>query len=264
MLSLFTFRKLRGSTDWKAPLKALKSYAWEASFTKEYDALYLLAVLLLAINVIPIVISLFSHPIYFTRYAIAGSAALYLIVAKGISHINFRYAKPAVVIVIVVLSAPNLQAYYTSPSKPETRQATSYINANAQNGDLVLIYPGSGYHDNLVNYYRFVAGVNVTEFPWCSTSTGQGLVGNLTQLRSDINGLNLTSSIEELQSDINGHNRVWLMVDTYALSWYSVDPQILNQTIQTFNASYNETYHKSYYLYDVYLFEKRSMRHYEP
>ena len=258
VLSVFTYRKVRGSMDWKAPLKALKSYAWEVRFTKDYDALYLLAVLLLAINVIPIVISLFLHPIYWTRYTIAGSVALYLIVAKGISHINFRYAKLAVVIVVVALSAANLQPYYTTPSKAQTREATSFINAHAQNGDLVLLYPGPGYHDNLLNYYSFVAGVNVTKFPWCSTSTGQGLVGNLTQLRSDINGLNLTSSIEELQSDINGHNRVWLMVDTYALSWYSVDPQILNQTIQTFNASYNETYHKSYYLYDVYLFEKRA------
>ena len=52
--------------DWKAPLKALKSYVWEVSFTKDYKALYFLAVWLLAINVIPFVISLFSTQFIFT------------------------------------------------------------------------------------------------------------------------------------------------------------------------------------------------------
>ena len=218
VLSVFTYHKVRGSIDWKAPLKGLKSYAWEVSFTKDYSALYLLAVLLLAINIIPFVISLFSQPIYWTRYTIVGSVALYLIVAKGISHINYRYAKLAVIIIVVALSFANLQTYYTAAPKPQVREATSFINAHAKDGDLVLLYPGPDYYDPLFNYYSLVAGVNVTKFPSCST--GQGLVANLTQLRSDINGLNLTSSIEELQSDINGHNRVWLMVDTYALSWY--------------------------------------------
>ena len=52
------------------------------------------------------------------------------------------------------------------------------------------------------------------------------------------------SNINELQSDINGHNRVWLVAERRQLVLQR--PQVLNQTIQTLNASYNETYHKSY------------------
>jgi hypothetical protein len=231
--------------DWKAPLKALKSYAWEVSFTRDYNALYFLAVWLLAINVIPFVISLFSQSIYSGnsyRYTIAGSVALYLVVAKGISHINYRYAKLAVVIVVVALSAANLQPYFTTPSKAQAREATGFINENAKNGDLVLLFPGPGYSDPLVNYYSFVAGLNVTKFPSCST--GQGLASN----------------IKELQTDINGNNRVWLMVQTPpGLALGIWDPQVFNQTIQTFNnASYNETYYKSYFSYEVFLFEKQA------
>jgi len=232
VLSLFTFRKVRGSIDWKAPVKALKSYAWEVSFTKDYNALYFLAVWLLAINVIPFVISLFLSPIYVTRYTIAGSVALFLIVAKGIANINYRYAKLAVVLVIVALSAANLQTYYTTITKPQAREAVGFINENAKDGDLVLV---TGYLDPVFNYYSFVAGLNVTKFP--SWSTGQGIASN----------------IKELQSDINGHNRVWWMAES------GIDPQVLNQTIQTFNnASYNTTYNKSYIGYDVYLFEKQA------
>jgi mannosyltransferase len=255
VLSLFTYRKVRGSMDWKAPLKALKSYAWEVSFSKDYNALCFLAVWLLAINVIPFVISQFSQPIYYLRYVIAGSVALYLIVAKGISHINYRYAKFGVVIVVVVLSAANLQTYYTTITNPPTyytafsklqlRQATSFINENAKNGDLVLLSPGPGFYVFELNYYTFAAGLNVTLFPSCSTR------------------LSLASYSKELQSDINGHNRVWLLVKTgVALPPSSAqDPmrlQVLNQTIQTFNASYNTIYHKSYYGFEVYLFEKRA------
>jgi hypothetical protein len=234
---------LRGSIEKKAPVKALKSYAWEVSFTKDYNSLYLLAVWLLAINAIPFVISQFSRPIYFTKYAIAGSVALYLVVAKGITHINYRYAKLAVVLVIVALSAANLQTYYTTITKPQAREATGFVNENAKNEDLVLVYPGG---DPLVYdyYYRFNVSGGVMPFPSCST--GQGLASNII----------------ELQSDINGHNRVWLVLQTLPLLqgassiW---DPQVLNQTIQTFsNASYNETYHKSYVGYEVYLFEKRA------
>jgi uncharacterized membrane protein len=247
VLSLFTYRRARGSIDWKAPVEGLKSYAREVSFTKDYNALYLLAVWLLAVNVIPFVISLLSSPFYVTRYTIAGSVALYLVVAKGITHINYRYAKLAVVFVIVVLSAANLQTYYTTPSlimnsfKPQEREATGFINENAQNGDLVLLFPGPASYDPLLNYYSFVTGLNVTKFPSCST--GQGL----------------TSNIKELQSDIDGHNRVWFMVETPpGLPPGFWDPQVFNQTIQTFNASYNETYHTSYFSYEVYLFEKQA------
>jgi hypothetical protein len=236
VLSLFTYRKVRGAIDWKAPLKALKDYAWEVSFTKDYNALYFLAVWLLAINVIPFVISFVSTPIYITRYLIAGSVALYLIVAKVITNINYRYAKLAVVIVVVALAAANLQAYYTTPTNAQSREAVGFVNENAKSGDLVLIYPGA---DPYVwdYYYRFVACAGVMRFP--------ATLGS--------------ASITELQSDINGHNRVWLVEQTLpAVQNDSFDPQVLNQAIQTLNTSYKATYHESYYGYEVYLFEKRA------
>ena len=125
---------------------------------------------------------------------------------------------------------------YAEPSKPQGQAgpATAFINENAKNEDLVLLYPGPNYLDRMLDYYSFGAGLNVTKFPSCSTEQG------------------LASNIKELKSDINGHDRVWFMV-------YGDEPQVLNQTIQTFNnASYNTAYNNSYIGYEVYLFEKRA------
>jgi len=236
VLALFSYRKVSGSMDWKTPLKALKSYMWEVSFTKDHNALYFLAVWLLAINVIPFVISLFSRPIYYYKYTIPASVALYLIVAKGISHINYQYAKLAVVIVIIALSAANLQAYYTTPSKPQARDVIGFIDKNAKDGDLVLLVPGESQF--VYNYYyKFLPPAGVTMFP--SSSSGQDLASN----------------IQELQSYINGRNRVWLVEEPF---WDTSNLQVLNQTEQTLKASYNEIYFKRYYGYDVYLFEKQA------
>jgi mannosyltransferase len=70
---------------------------------------FFLVVWLLTINLLPFVLSYFSSPIYLDRYTIAASAALYLLVAKGISNINHKYTKLAVIGIIVVLSVANLQ-----------------------------------------------------------------------------------------------------------------------------------------------------------
>ena len=57
VLSLFAYQKVRGAMDWKAPLKALESYSWEVRF-QDPTTVYFLVVWLLAIILIPFVISL--------------------------------------------------------------------------------------------------------------------------------------------------------------------------------------------------------------
>jgi mannosyltransferase len=106
VLALFRYTKLAGSMDWKAPLKALQSYAWDLRIAN-VEPVYFLSVWLVIINIIPFIIS-FYDPIYLARYTIAASVALYLLVARGINNINHKYAKLAVIGIIVVLSAANL------------------------------------------------------------------------------------------------------------------------------------------------------------
>ena len=95
----------------------------------------------LAINLIPFIISCFSTPIYLDRYTIAASVAFYVLVAKGIRNINYRSAQVAVIGILVVFSAANLQAYYTWTTNPQARHAASFIDTNCKSGDVGLISP---------------------------------------------------------------------------------------------------------------------------
>ena len=247
VLSLFAFQRVRGAMDWKAPLKVLESYVWEVSL-QDPAPLYFLAVLLLAVNLIPFTISHFSAPIYLDKYAIVGSVALYLLVAKGISNISHKYTKLAVIGLIVILFVPNLQVYYTTTQKSLAREAAGLIYVNAKNGDVILVTPE--YQDQVISYYntRTDLAIKVLGLPLLS--------GNNTQAETDI-----------LQSDLSGYDRVWFVATQLPGSQPTED-----FTLSFLNKSYAESYAQSFaianisplidkshsYNYNVYLYEKRA------
>jgi len=250
VLSLFGYQKVRGKMDWKAPLKALERYSWEVHL-QNISPVYFLSVWLLTINLIPFIISRFSSSIYLERYTIAASVALYLLVAKGIHSINYRYAKIVVIGLVAVLSVANLSVYYTSITKPQAREAISYIDANLKSGDVVLVSHGQ----NVVfDYYnkRTDAVVNPLH-SWA-------VVGNATNSTATPS---VKDKINEIQSDVSGHDRVWLFATNFITGKAAE-----NFTLSILNESYANIYTKTYlgassgstaYGYDVYLFEKRTL-----
>jgi uncharacterized membrane protein len=262
VLSLFSYQKVPGATNWRARLKSLESYVWQVRL-HDPAPVYFLTVWVLAINLIPFVISEIWSPIYFERYTIAASVALYLLVAKGIRNINGKYAKLAVIGVIVVLLAPNLQAYYTSVTKPPGREPVSVIDTNFKSGDVVLVTPSLeilvfDYYNNrtdvvvkpihtVIANYALNASVKETPSPPSNAEFWAPSSGNVTDV------------IKEIRSAVSGHNRVWWFTD----NWYDYAPQTL--TYSVLKGSYPKTYVKSYYAdygefynagYDTWLFEK--------
>jgi len=233
VLSLFAYQKVRGAMDWKAPLKSLESYSWEVRI-QDLTPVYFLAVWLLAINLIPFVISLVSTNIYYYKYTIAASVALYLLVGKGIANINYKPTKLAVIGVVAALSVASLPSYYFGVTRDQTREATSLIDANAKSGDVVLIYPD--WQNVTFNYYNNRTDVAVKQIYY-----GNGSVNNPE------------ATTEALQSDVNGHDRVWF----YGATGHLGTP-IENFTLNFLNESYAKIYVKSYVGYDVYLYEKRA------
>ena len=233
VFSLFAYQKVRGAMDRKAPLKSLESYSWEVRI-QDLTPVYFLAVWLLAINLIPFVISLVSTPIYYVRYTIAASVALYLLVGKGITNINYKPTKLAVIGVVAALSVASLPSYYFGVTRDQAREATSLIDANAKSGDVVLIYPD--YENLTFNYYNNRTDVAVKQIAY-----GNGSVNNPE------------ATTEALQSDVNGHDRVWFYDGTDIGT-----PPIENFTLNFLNESYAKIYVKSYVGYDVYLYEKRA------
>jgi len=235
LFSLFEHQKFRGAMDWKVPLKALQSYAWEVRIAN-VEPVYFLAVWLFTINIIPFVISWLTQPIYQDLYTIAASVALYLLVAKGISNINHRYSKLAVIAIVVALLAAPLQTGYTTIIKAQGREATSFIDANAKSGDVVLITPGG--HSLLFDYYNNRTDLAVKPIKYWETTQSSN--------RSD-------DKVKEIQSYVNGRERVWLFNVTRERSNAADD-----FTFKILNVSYANTEVMSYHGYVVYLFEKRA------
>jgi uncharacterized membrane protein len=235
VLSLFAYQKVRGAMDWKAPLKALQSYAWSLHIAN-VEPVYFLFVWLVFINIIPFIISV---P-YLARYTIAASVALYLLVAKGTGNINHRLTKVAVIGVIVVLSVANLQGYYSSITRPQAREATQLIDANYKSGDLVLIFPA--WQPWTFDYYNNRTDIATKQlYSWVPPS------GENVSREAIIKGL---------QSDVTGHDRVWFFFASSATE-KNQENFTLN-VLSILNESYAKSYVKNYYGYDVYLFEKRA------
>jgi mannosyltransferase len=243
VLSLFAYQKVRGTIEWKAPLKSLESYLWQVRI-QDTAPVYFLAAWLITVNLIPIIISLFTPPIYGEpKYTIAASVALYLLVAKGTSNINHRPIKLAVIGIVVVLSVANFPGYYFVSTRPQAREATSLIDANFKSGDVVLVYPD--WQLLPFNYYNNRTDIAAKPIHAWAADKPTNLLSILSTNRS-------LDKMQELQSAVNGHNRVWFLNPTYE---YGTSQ---NLVLGVLNESYAKSYVKSYYGYDAYLYEKRS------
>jgi uncharacterized membrane protein len=239
VFSLFTIRQTRGSTSWKAPLKALQSYSFDFRSDNVRNVCFL-AVWLLALNVLPFVVSKFTdYQIYISKYAIPASVALYLLVAAGIRNIN-SFAKVCALGVIVLLSLASMQAYYNTPTNPQSREVMQYISDNAKSGDLVLVYPAE-YGVVFSDYYN---GKNLTFEPFPSHSI-------YVEPWVKDPGAN----VNELRSDVEGHSRVWLI--DFPQHNRQLD-SVRSLMLKALNESYETTSDTSFFRYTVYLFENQT------
>lgn len=233
VFSLFAYQKISGAIDWKAPLKAFESYTWEVH-VQDGTPVYFLVVLLFTVNAIPFLISRFATPIYYYKYTIAASVAFYLLVAKGISNINYRPTKLALISIIILLSVVNLPYTYYEITKPQAREAVSFIDANAERGDLVLISPD--WEQVTFEYYNDRTDVAV-----------KGIYVDAILAADDTR-----AKINELQSDLHDRSRVWYLDATRPTKATE------NFTLTILNESYVQIYTQSYVGYNIYLYEKRT------
>jgi len=180
--------------------------------------IYLLLVWLFTPIVLPFIVSVLLVPIYWTRYTIGGSLAFYLLVAKGLRNIPYRYAKLAVIGTIVVLSLVNVRTYYMETNKDQWRDVASYLDENARYEDLLLFNEGFGYL--VFNYYSQRTDLIKVTLPQ-----------EYAQLNDE--------SIRELELIARRHPRIWL------IRAYSTDEEkVVEKTLSESHAlsSYNR-YH---------------------
>jgi hypothetical protein len=254
VLSVFAFQKVRDSVDWKAPLKALKSYAWELR-RQDLIPICFLVVWLLTITLITSIFSIGVEGLLKNRYAIAGSVALYLLVARGITNINYKPAKVAVIGVVILLSVTPVVAPQASSEiwkHPQAREAIQFIDANAKSGDVVLLWPE--FQGIPFFYYNNRSDITIRsiEFYAGNTLERNGRLGTAGIMSPE-------AKTQLLQSYVDGSDRVWLL-DDYASSTGSIwiGGSTANFTLDFLNQSYARTNSQHFLGYDVYLYEKRA------
>lgn len=195
------------------------------------NKIYLLSGLMLTPIILPFIISKISTPIYLSRYTITASIPFYILAARGINNINYKYIKIFIIIFIIVLSLNSIGEQYTNVDKSQWREAANYIDLNAHPGDLLLFHQGYNQED-VFDYYSKRNDLEKKQF---------------TNDRDKIDDENIKDLVFTLQS----HNRIWVILS------HDKDKGLIKKTL---NGSYNLSYHKEFYEIDLSLWEKRPKR----
>jgi mannosyltransferase len=137
LIGLFSIKRLNGKWALTRPIRSLKGLSWNISLEPAEEILLLLVWFTFPI-VIPFLISQVSTPIYFTKYTIGASPALYLLVARGMGVLN-KKALYVVVLLVAALSLPGLRDYYGHEVKEQWREVAAFVEHNSGADDVIVI-----------------------------------------------------------------------------------------------------------------------------
>lgn len=137
VVSVVQYQQIKGKIDRIDLFKSVETYVWKIR-PSDVNNIYLLFVWLLTPIILPFLISKILTPVYWDRYTIGASVAFYILIARGISNINYRYVKSAVIGIVVIVSLVNVWGYHAETNKEQWRDVANYVDTNAKPGDLIL------------------------------------------------------------------------------------------------------------------------------
>ena len=192
IFSVVGFKRVRGNFNIENLFGSIRDYCRQLELNIDWR-IYLLFLWLLVPNILPFAISRFSTPIYLARYTIGASLAFYLLLAKGLDNIgNGRFSRLVINLLLVSILLANLWGgYYPKIVKAEWRDVASYVEASAEQGDLVLFNTGANRW--VFNYYAHREDLIKKSFPEESVEIYE-------------------QDIVELESIIEGFDGVWVIL----------------------------------------------------
>jgi hypothetical protein len=138
--SLISYERLQGRMNRQLFFNSLESYQWKIRLL-DADKIYFSLVWLMSPVILPFIISLFSQPIYITRCTIVASLAFILSVSRAINNVQIMGIRWTAIIIVILLSLVSIGRYYAETEKEQWRGVAEYIDAHANNGDIVLLSP---------------------------------------------------------------------------------------------------------------------------
>jgi len=232
-LAIINYKKLQGKMGWKSLTTTIQSYIRGEKSSSDAPKIYLLFLWLFVPIILPLIISRFFVPIYLTRYTIIASMAFYLLVAKGVYHINYQKLKLVVIGLVVVFSLVNVWQYYKDINKMPLRDVANYVAASASSGDLVLFIGNSDNSASIFKYYSGRTDLIVETF------------------FDDTKELD-DARIRSFESAVNGYNNIWFINSDRQ------DISLIDATLhETYNLSYRGNYTYKYGGVRLSLFEQQ-------
>lgn len=96
-------------------------------------------------------LSKWMTPIYLHRILIVSLPAFLVLVGWGLARISLRWARWALLLLLVVPTVSPLQAYYADDQREQWREAVALVEERAAPGALVVMHGGSGWM--MYDYY---------------------------------------------------------------------------------------------------------------
>ena len=173
-----------------ADLRLKKLHLGPVSFNKTY----FLWLWLLTPFFMPLFHEKFTFLLYFAKYMITSSPALYILAAKGLTNTPLRYLKIPTIALILALSLINTSGIYKDVNKEPWKEAVGYIDRNAREGDLVIFNPPY-IKRHVFDYYNKRTDLDLAPFPPEESET--------TYVNED--------NSKKLPFLLMGHDRVWFI-----------------------------------------------------
>jgi 4-amino-4-deoxy-L-arabinose transferase-like glycosyltransferase len=133
---------------------------------------------------IPFVLSFVFAPVFITRITIGASLALYLLSAIGLVSLPKKSLKIGVSIFCFILFLGNCSIYYKETNKERWKEATEFIEKNAQSGDLLIFHAGFCL-DRAFNYYAERDDLIKQSFPEVGLDVNQDNIHEVTSRLED-------------------------------------------------------------------------------
>jgi len=99
----------------------------------------LLVVWLVVTFVVPIVVSWLLFPVFWPRYVLPASIALYLLIGRGVTRVQRPQLRVVMVLLLLVAVVPVTAYEVTTDTREQWDEATAYVEGEASSGALVIV-----------------------------------------------------------------------------------------------------------------------------
>jgi len=149
-------------------------------------------------HALPIIASIIGTPIYYDRYAIGTTPAMFLLAAVGLSLIpnqNFRILGPhrtlrlSVGLVFALILVRDLRAEIKNPLNTRADELVQYVEKEAKPGDLIVFDGHSGGGQNTFDYYAHRTDLRKKMIHWSFSEVTQAYTDTLKEYAAGTNNV---------------------------------------------------------------------------